>query len=294
MKSRLMNRRKGTSPAFRVMTAILPMFLGLLLGGPASARENDPAPGPRRVLSVRNRASVVIESPGQTARLRADNLISGRPARVWRSRKGDAPPFVFVFALSIDSHIKGLRFFNSANEDKMPGIGARTVEVEFSMTGPDSDFYPVGVFELKKGPEPEVYEIPKSPARWVRLTILSNHGHPHFTELGEFEAWGQFDLHLNLVIPYFIWISGAALMLAAFSYHDHMAHRRKIRLRDALRLPSFLRPAAVGAVLFGAGVAAAARSPILAVSAAGLAMAAVVVFIGNVRRLRPAIRNENR
>lgn len=278
--------KSGTSlsPVSRAAISTSVALLALFLVAPAPARGEDL--GPRKVLS---RASVVSEPPSMRERMTADRLFSGRPERAWRSRKGDAPPFVFIFALSLDSRIDGLRFFNSRSEERLKGIGAKEVEVEFSMEGPDSGWRSAGVFLLEPGPAPQEFAIPRSRARWVRLTIRSNHGHRLYTELGEFEAWGNFIFDVPLLLSHALWIMGAALVLAAFSFHEHRARREGLRLREALGRSSFRGPAAAGAALGAAGIAAgiagrAGGGLIAAVLAGAAAGGAALYFAARKRR----------
>lgn len=52
-----------------------------------------------------------------------------------------------------------------------------------------------------------------------------------------------------------IWILGAAVILAAFSYHHWQANQQQQPLRQHLRQPAFIRPFALGATLISLGLA---------------------------------------
>ncbi|MDW7762091.1 MAG: hypothetical protein SCM96_15825 [Acidobacteriota bacterium] len=201
----------------------------------------------------------------------------------WRSRRGDPPPFVFIFALASDSRADIISFLNSWNEGRWPGISAKDVEVEFSTKSPDAGYDRVGFFHLERERTRQEFRIARSDVRWIRLTIHSNYGHPDLTELNKFSIYGKINFHTPLIISSFIWIVGVAIILAAFGWHQHLARRENLTLRDTLRLTTFTNPAKLGAVLIAAGVLASvvgepARVPVLATLASTGFIAATVIF----------------
>ena len=83
--------------------------------------------------------------------------------------------------------------------------------------------------------------------------------------------WGK-------MLANFVWIMGTALILAAFSYHDYLAYREKMKLGEALRRKSFFWPLMIGSILISAGVAASIRSPFLsAIFASGAFLLTVLL-----------------
>ena len=67
----------------------------------------------------------------------------------------------------------------------------RDVEIYCSATGTeDGDFQKVATATLKKIQENQVIDFPPALARFVRVRILSNYGHPKYVEVAEVEAWG--------------------------------------------------------------------------------------------------------
>jgi len=76
--------------------------------------------------------------------------------------------------------------------------------------------------------------------------------------------WGKLAAHL-------VWIAGAALVLAAFGYHEWLARREGLRLGDVLKRHSFRKALAAGGVLAAVGASAAAASPLTAAIAAAAA-----------------------
>lgn len=58
-----------------------------------------------------------------------------------------------------------------------------------------------------------------------------------------------------------LWITGLAVLLAALSYHDWLAHETGRRLRDQFKTRSWGIPFALGMTLFCTGLAAARDTP---------------------------------
>ena len=97
------------------------------------------------------------------------------------------------------------------------------------------------------------------------------------------------------VLTNFVWIVGTALILAAFSYHDYLAHMEKTRLKEVLRRKSFLWPGMLGSILITGGVAASVRSPLLSTVFAGGAflIIALIKKIGLAHRKSRFISQDN-
>lgn len=100
---------------------------------------------------------------------------------------------------------------------------------------------------------------------------LEGYAYDNMNELPQI-PWGK-------VISNFVWISGAAVILAAFSYHEYLTHMEKARLREVLRRKSFKRPMLLGVILVAAGVAASIRSPLLAAVLGTGAFLLLIFFI---------------
>lgn len=117
-------------------------------------------------------------------------LFDGTTSRGWCSAP-DAPlPIEFVVELSEPYRIEQLRF-NTQCQKEYQGISARKVTVEFSQESPASGYSTVGTFTLQEQSDATIPLATPATARWVRLTIQSNHGNPSFTELMEVEALGR-------------------------------------------------------------------------------------------------------
>lgn len=105
---------------------------------------------------------------------------------VWSS-KNTQFPFEFVVELAEEYRIRQLVFNNKC--EFYPGIETKNVRVEVSDTSKDSEFKVVGEYELKKGTS-NIFAIPSTKARWIKLVILDNYGNNERVQLAEFEAIG--------------------------------------------------------------------------------------------------------
>jgi len=64
--------------------------------------------------------------------------------------------------------------------------------------------------------------------------------------------WGR-------VFSNFVWILGVAIILAAFSYHEFLAHIKKAKRIEVFKGDSFKKPFLVGTILIAIGISASAR-----------------------------------
>jgi len=86
------------------------------------------------------------------------------------------------------------------------------------------------------------------------------------------------------VITNAVWIFGLAVVLAAFGWHDFLAHTRKRRLGEFLRGDSFLKPLFLGLTLVAGGLALSVSGVILV---AGFAVASFGFLYGFVKNASP-------
>ncbi|WP_018341789.1 OmpA family protein [Cytophaga aurantiaca] len=112
------------------------------------------------------------------------------PATGWCSGAASKAPYVFVFELSEDFLINKL-VFNTFCQKEYTGISAKDIKVEFSTTSAKTGYVSASPFLLEEN-KINAFEITGVKARWIKLTITSNHGNPQWTELMEFEAWGDY------------------------------------------------------------------------------------------------------
>ena len=81
------------------------------------------------------------------------------------------------------------------------------------------------------------------------------------------------------VITNAVWIFGLAVVLAAFGWHDFLAHTRKRRLGEFLRGDSFLKPLFQGLTLVAGGLALSVHGVILAAGFAVASFGFLYVFM---------------
>jgi len=205
------------------------------------------------VLALRKASYVVYASSSHPDKRAAKNLIDGKKKRGWRSIKNSPFPHTFIFELAGNADIDLLKFSNKTHEATYPGISAKQVKVEFSKISSKSGYRNVGDFTLEKGAKLQEFPIQRTKTRWIRLSVESNYGHPKFTELMEFEAWGVFEFKILQIMSNFVWILGAALILAAFSYHEFLARLQKTKRQEIFKRDSFKKPCLLGLILVASG-----------------------------------------
>lgn len=245
-----------------------------------------------RVLSVSKGSLVSFESPGYYEGTTAKRLIDEKVNRRWRSKKNSPFPHIFIFELAVTAKIDLLKFNNNTHETNIPGISTKEVQVEFSNVSSDSGYINVGNFILEKSEETQEYKIQKNKARWIRLSIISNYGHPSYTELMEFEAWGTFELKILQIISFFTWILGGAVILSAFSYHEFLAQVQKAKRIEVFKRNSFKRPFLLGLILVAAGISASIHQPLLAAILGVVAFLLLIWFVKFIK-IQAAGKQEN-
>jgi outer membrane protein OmpA-like peptidoglycan-associated protein len=112
------------------------------------------------------------------------------PSTGWCSGAASRAPYVFVFELSEDFTINKLAF-NTFCQKEYTGISAKDIKIEFSTTSAKTGYTAAVPFLLEQN-KINTFDIAGTKARWIRLTITTNHGNPQWTELMEFEAWGDY------------------------------------------------------------------------------------------------------
>ena len=81
------------------------------------------------------------------------------------------------------------------------------------------------------------------------------------------------------VITNAVWVFGLAIVLAAFGWHDFLAHTRKRKLGELLRGDSFLKPLFLGLTLVTGGLALSVSGVILAAGFAVVCFGFLYVFV---------------
>jgi OmpA-OmpF porin, OOP family len=164
-------------------TAALASLLvaSLVLARPAAAELVD-------MLSFHEGTMPVVE-PSTYGGWTALNLLDGEPTSGWAAESGHLKNNVFVFALS-DAAVAFERFELSTASIDGDGRGARHVIVEVSPPGKDAGFVEVARGELAdRGDGQKLATAKKVAGRWVRLTIVDNHGDAEWVELMDFRGF---------------------------------------------------------------------------------------------------------
>ena len=81
--------------------------------------------------------------------------------------------------------------------------------------------------------------------------------------------WGK-------VFANFVWIFGASLILADFSYHEFLSHQKKVPLIKILKESSFKTPFLWGVFLIAAGISLSIKNPWLDGITGGAALLQII------------------
>ena len=84
--------------------------------------------------------------------------------------------------------------------------------------------------------------------------------------------WGK-------VFSNFVWIVGASIILAAFSYNEFLAHLQKAKRTEVFKRNSFKKPFLLGLILVAAGVCASIHQPWLAAILGVVAFLLIIWFV---------------
>ena len=119
----------------------------------------------------------------------ASHIADGDPATGWHSEDGKFPQS-FVLELPVECAIAELSFNNAPHWE---GNGAaKDVEISVSAESATSGFDVPTKTVLTQGEIGQGVRLkPARRGRWIKLRILSNHGNPDHTELGDVEVIGR-------------------------------------------------------------------------------------------------------
>lgn len=148
---------------------------------------------PRRELSLVSVSSgaflerVPTEAYGHSAL----ELLDERPITAWRSADGAAGPHVFVLVLPEQTSLKTLEFDCSSDFYRREGSCAKDISVEVSDVSEAAGFKKIADLTLREGADNQMFPVSASvPGRWVRLTLINNHGSKESCQLNDFRATG--------------------------------------------------------------------------------------------------------
>jgi|GEM_PF-2431785 len=111
-------------------------------------------------------------------------------SKVWCSPENEPYPHTFIIELTETFVIDKLVFDNVCED--YSGISAKDVTIEFLTKKPvENSFNTLGTYQLKSQALNE-FDIMPQEAKYIKISILSNHGNQQFTELAEFKAYGKY------------------------------------------------------------------------------------------------------
>ena len=164
------------------VVAVLVVVLAAAGVCPAAAEETN-------LLALGAGALPVVE-PASYGGWPALHLLDDAPGSGWACAEGKIADNVFVFELAAAATLTAFEF-DAASIDT-PGAGAKDVTVEVSATSKDAGFQPVLRASLKAGVDNQRFAAqPRVAGRFVRLTLLNNHGAAEWTELFGFRGIGE-------------------------------------------------------------------------------------------------------
>lgn len=116
-------------------------------------------------------------------------LLDDSPETGWACPEGKIAGNVFVFEMAAEATIERFEFDTESVDEE--GAGAKEVVVEVSTASKSDAFTLVLQTTLAPARDRQAFDAAKRvPARWVRLTIRSNHGNEGWTELFGFRGYG--------------------------------------------------------------------------------------------------------
>ena len=107
----------------------------------------------------------------------------------WEPSMGDDVSMVIQLAEPFD--LDRLEVVNSFNERLYPGISVKKLRLEVGAS-PSGPFQPWREVSLKKGNAPQSFDLePKKKVRYLRITLLENHGNKEYWSLAELAVYGR-------------------------------------------------------------------------------------------------------
>jgi outer membrane protein OmpA-like peptidoglycan-associated protein len=178
---------------------IIPLLAGLLLSASALHAE------PPNLASDARGAKIAGFSSNYAGFWDVTNLIGGNEdwsgaLPVWCTESEAKFPHWAVIELPRKEWLTTL-IFNNAIPDEgsgWPGISAKDVRLEVSTTSATEDFKTVVSFQLERNKNNQLVRIEPVEARWLKIVITSNWGHPEYTELGKLGAFDDGTRAINI------------------------------------------------------------------------------------------------
>jgi hypothetical protein len=137
-------------------------------------------------LSVLAGARIVDEEGSPTTT--GAELLDEQPCTSYQPPPSDNPPLIIELAEPFD--ISRLEVINSGNEEYTPGISVKSLRVELGQS-PKGPWETQAEWTLLKGSQTQSRPLALKKTRYLRVTLVNNHGNKDWIGLGELRAWGR-------------------------------------------------------------------------------------------------------
>ncbi len=191
----LRDLRASTGTSNELETRLLVSLLVLLVVGSSLSPLGAQQTSSPDLLDLGSGAALVHSSSEYSSDWKAQwsalALLDGTTRFGWCSGTGAPFPHEFVIELSAVHRMESVTIDNSGNqESSQPGISARLVEVQTSISGPNEGFRRVARGEIAQGDSTTLHLEAVQEVRWLKIVIHSNWGHDRYTEIMELAARG--------------------------------------------------------------------------------------------------------
>ncbi len=159
------------------------LFLSFVLITNASASEQS--------LVSLSSGAFLIEKPAEySLTFYSFYIMDENPETGWCSPEGEISDHTFVFELAEETVLHSLEFDTAYVDTE--GSGVKDILVELSKENPTEGFHELTRISLQDQQDKQQFAVSdKLSGRWLRLTILNNHGSAEYTELLDFRAYGE-------------------------------------------------------------------------------------------------------
>jgi hypothetical protein len=160
------------------------LLLALLLTFPAQAEP--PMEEEVNASSLLTGARVVDE--GGIPQDMAAGMFDGKPCTQYDPTLSENAPLILELVEPFD--LTRLEVINSSDEEYTPGISVRTLRIEQGQN-PSGPWGARIDWELQKSSEPQTRPVSLEKTRYLRVTLVANHGNKDWIGLGELRMWGR-------------------------------------------------------------------------------------------------------
>ena len=128
-----------------------------------------------------------VDADGKPTR-EASALLDEQPETQYEPLVEGLQPLLLQLAEPYD--LTRLEVINSRDEEDSPGLSVKRLRVEHG-PGPQGPWALVAELELEKGAQPQSKPVSVKKARYLRVTLLENHGNGQWYGLSRLRAWGR-------------------------------------------------------------------------------------------------------